>query len=38
MAHYTLINRDGKHCGTKALTDAMADRLEAGGWKVIPVG
>lgn len=36
MAHYTMINKAGKNCGVKALTDAMADRLEAGGWRLIP--
>lgn len=36
MAHYTLV-RNGKVLGTKALTDAMADRLAAGGTQVIPV-
>lgn len=36
MAHYTLV-RNGKVLGTKALTDAMADRLERQGTQVIPV-
>lgn len=36
MQHYTLINPAGKHCGVKALTDNMADRLEDNGWQVIP--
>lgn len=36
MSHYTLINPKGKHCGVKALTDSMADRLEDHGWQVIP--
>jgi hypothetical protein len=36
MAHYTLV-RGGKVLGTKALTDAMAARLEARGTHLIPV-
>jgi phytoene dehydrogenase-like protein len=36
MAHYTLV-RNGKVAGTKALTDAMAARLEARGVELIPV-
>jgi phytoene dehydrogenase-like protein len=35
MSHYTII-RNGRHCGVKALTDAMADRLEAQGAELIP--
>jgi len=35
MAHYTII-RNGRHCGTKALTDAMAARLEAQGVELVP--
>lgn len=38
MSYYVLINRTGKDCGTKALTDSMADRLEKGGWTLIPAG
>lgn len=36
MTYYHLTNRDGKFCGTKALTGAMADRLASNGWQVIP--
>lgn len=36
MSHYTII-RNGRHCGVKALTDAMAGRLEAQGVELIPV-
>jgi hypothetical protein len=36
MAHYTLV-RNGKVAGTKALTDAMAARLEAQGVELLPV-
>jgi hypothetical protein len=36
MSHYTIV-RNGRHCGTKALTDAMAGRLEAQGVELIPV-
>lgn len=35
MSHYTII-RNGRHCGVKALTDAMAARLEARGVELIP--
>lgn len=35
MSHYTII-RNGRHCGTKALTDAMASRLELQGVELIP--
>lgn len=37
MSHYTII-RNGRHCGTKALTDAMASRLERQGVELIPAG
>ena len=37
MAHYTLV-RNGKVTGTKALTDAMAARLEAQGVELLPAG
>jgi uncharacterized GH25 family protein len=36
MSHYTLV-RNGKVTGTKALTDAMADRLAGQGVELIPV-
>lgn len=35
MSYYTLV-RDGKALGVKALTDAMAIRLEAHGVQVTP--
>jgi len=35
MSHYTII-RNGRHCGVKALTDAMATRLERQGVELIP--
>ena len=37
MSEYMTINPAGKNCGVKALTDQMADRLEDGGWTIIPV-
>lgn len=37
MQQYHMINRDGKDCGIKTLTDNMADRLEASGWTLVPV-
>lgn len=37
MSHYTII-RNGRHCGVKALTDAMASRLERQGVELIPAG
>lgn len=33
---YTVINPQGQYCGTKQLTDHMADRLEDRGWYLIP--
>lgn len=36
MQHYHLTDQAGTFRGTKALTDAMADRLEAKGWHVVP--
>lgn len=35
MSHYTIV-RNGRHQGVKALTDAMASRLEAQGVELIP--
>lgn len=37
MSHYTII-RNGRHCGIKALTDAMAARMERQGVELIPAG
>ena len=37
MSEYVCVNRSGKICGIKALTDQMAERLEKGGWSLIPV-
>lgn len=33
---YTIINPDGTVKGTQTLTDAMADRLEAQGYNLVP--
>lgn len=36
MSHYMIV-RNGRHQGVKALTDAMASRLELQGVELIPV-
>lgn len=36
MSYYAII-RNGRHCGVKSLTDAMAIRLERQGVELIPV-
>lgn len=33
---YTVIDSQGRHKGTQTLTDAMADRLEARGYQLLP--
>lgn len=34
---YTIIDNQGRHKGTQTLTHAMAERLEARGYELLPV-
>jgi len=37
MSEYLCVNSVGKACGLKLLSDSMAERLEKGGWTLVPV-